>query len=68
MSRDTERFFLDRDQDGHWFVIPTQSADEWSAWVAIDGDDERAWTPPDFAKPVGGSYTLVTFLDPRIEE
>jgi len=40
------------DNDGHHYVIPSDLADEWEAWAAIDSDDERAWTPPQFAVEV----------------
>lgn len=61
------RFRLAQDNDGHWYVIPTEREEEWSAWCEIDPDDERAWDVPEFARQVGGSYSLVSFIDPVIE-
>lgn len=61
-----ERYFLDQDNDCHWYVVPAASRAEWEAWRAIPSDDERAWEPPAFAMPLGGSPTLVTFTDPMI--
>lgn len=62
----TGRFFLAQDDDCHWYVVPSDRQAEWDAWRAIPTDDERSWTPPDFARQVGGSPTLVTFTDPVI--
>lgn len=64
---DTERYFLDQDQDCHWYVIPVSHRVDWLNWNSQDPNDERYWTPPDFAKPLGGSHTLVTFENPVIE-
>jgi hypothetical protein len=61
-----ERYYLSPDNDGHWFVVPITKASEWGEWKRIPADDERAWTPPDFAKQVGGSPCLVTFTNPEI--
>lgn len=65
MSEST-RFFLDQDNDSHWYIIPVEHAAEWSAWCEIPEDDERAWTPPPFALEVGGSPSRVTFTRPEI--
>lgn len=61
------RFRLAQDNDSHWYVIPVDKEKEWSAWCDIDPDDERAWDAPEFARQVGGSYSLVSFSDPVIE-
>lgn len=62
-----DRFYLARDNDGHWFVVPIANREDWRTWLDLDGDDERSWTVPDFAEPVDGSPSLVSFTDPRIE-
>lgn len=61
-----DRYFLSQDNDSHWFVIPVARQQEWDAWREIDSDDERAWTPPSFARAIGGSPSLVTFCAPEI--
>lgn len=61
-----ERFYLSRDNDSHWYVIPVAKQQEWDAWLDIPSDDERAWNAPDFARPVGGALSLVTFGNPEI--
>jgi hypothetical protein len=55
------RFFLDTDNDSHWFVIPADKRDAWTEFLEIEPDDERSWVPPDWAIEVGGSPTTVTF-------
>jgi hypothetical protein len=57
---------LVQDNDGHWYVIPTQDEKAWDEWCAIPEDDERSWEPPKFALAVGGSPSLVHFSDPTI--
>jgi hypothetical protein len=62
------RFYLGTDNDGHWFVIPADKRDEWSEWLDIDSDDERAWDAPDFARDLGGNPSCVTFENPRFND
>lgn len=60
------RYYLTQDSDCHWFVVPVDKREEWNAWTEIDSDDERAWEAPDFARSIGGSPSMVTFLEPDI--
>ena len=62
----SKRYFLSRDNDSHWYVIPVAKQQEWDAFLDIDPEDERAWDMPFWACPVGGSPTLVTFTDPQV--
>lgn len=61
------RYYLDTDNDSHWYLIPVQHREEWNEWLEIDSDDERAWTPPAFAEALGGSPTGITFENPKYE-
>ena len=63
---DTGRFYLDTDNDSHWFLIPCECREEWTAFLDRDPDTEAAWNPPDWAVMIGGSPTLVTFENPSI--
>lgn len=56
-----EASYLTTDNDSHWYVVPVAKRAEWDAWLEIDPDDERAWEPPSFARPVGGSPSRVEF-------
>jgi hypothetical protein len=70
------RYVLDCDEDGHWYVIPADKqaeaeayfeavTDYWNDKAEFDpGRDEP--TQPAWLKPVGGSPSLVTFLEPEI--
>lgn len=60
-----ERYFLSTDGDGHWYLVPDAHRAEWQEWADLDGDDERAWEPPDYAKPLGGGPQGITFTDPQ---
>jgi hypothetical protein len=55
------RFYLDQDDDSHWYVIPADRATDWEDWC-----DSGAETVPEWAQRVGGAHTLVTFTDPVI--
>jgi len=58
---------LVRDNDCHWYVIPSDRRKHWSTWLELDSEDEEAWDVPEFAEAVGGSHTLVKFKEYRIE-
>lgn len=60
-----ERYFLDTDNDSHWYVIPVARRSEWSAFLDIPEDDERSWEVPTWARPVGGSPSQVSFTEPE---
>lgn len=61
-----ERFFLDRDNDGHWYIVPVAIKDIWDDWCDLDSDDEAAWTVPEGVTRVPGNPRLVTFTNPTI--
>ena len=58
---DRDKYFLDQDGDGHWFVVPVSRKEEWDNWAALDSDDETAWTAPNFVEEVGGAPQSVIF-------
>jgi hypothetical protein len=60
-----ERFFLSQDNDSHWYVVPLAKRVAWDEWCDIPSDDERSWDVPEWAAPVGGSPSLITFTDPQ---
>jgi len=60
----SERYFMSTDDSGHWYIIPVTKRQEWEEWSDLPEEDERTWEAPDFARPVGGSPTCVTFTDP----
>lgn len=62
----SERFCLVRDNDAHWYVIPADRQEDWDAWLGLGEDDQAAWDAPDFARPVGGAPSLVTFTNPVV--
>jgi len=59
-------YILTQDDDGHWFVIPTDREEEWSDYLGkvYSGEDAEQ---PDWVDEVGGSYTMVKFSDYEIE-
>lgn len=60
------RWFLDTDNDSHWYLVPVERKAEWNAWLDIDSDDEASWTAPDYVRELGCSPTCVTFVDPKV--
>ena len=62
------RYFLDQDNDSHWYIVPLDRKEDWEAWLSIPTDDERGWDVPEFAVTVGGAPQQVTFSDPLQED
>lgn len=67
-SKDGESYFLDSDNDGHWFIVPLSKNEEWDKWQDIDCDDEARWTVPNFAIPVNGHPGRVIFKEWSFEK
>jgi hypothetical protein len=44
-----KRYFLDRDDSGHWYIVEAEFRAEWEAWNEM-GDDRISWESPKFAK------------------
>lgn len=60
MSR---RYFLDQDDDGHWYVVPTDKRVQWEQWFG--SDDYDTGLVPEFAIELGHDPSLVSFTDPE---
>lgn len=63
-------YYLDQDDDGHWFVIPVDKKEEFDAYVEqyrADKYPENELPLPDGVMQLNGSYTRVTFENPVIE-
>jgi hypothetical protein len=59
-----ERFYLDTDGDGHWYVIPVSASRAWDVYCETNWDEEYAEIPSG-VRPVGGWPGLITFADPQ---
>ncbi len=59
------RYFFDTDNDAHTYLVEADHRKEWEEWVNLDQDDERAWEPPSFARPLGMAVSQFTFVDPQ---
>ena len=55
-------YFLDSDDDGHWYLIEANHRLEWAAWLDELSDDVM---PPDYAKALGGAPNIITFNNPK---
>jgi len=58
-----ERHVLAEDDDGHWYVIPRSRLKDFYNWLSSD----ESGSEPDWAKRVGGSPSLVSFVGFEIE-
>jgi len=56
-----QRFFLDRDNSSHWYIVPADRRAEWNAWRNIPEDDDRGWIVPDWVIPLNTHPNQVTF-------
>lgn len=61
-----DRYFLDSDSDGHWYVVPEDLEAAWQEWNSLPDHDERGWNSPDGVIPVNGWPGLVRFYKPAI--
>jgi hypothetical protein len=55
------RYFLSRDDSGHWYLVPADRRADWEPWANLDEDDEASWTPPGWARRVNGAPSQITF-------
>lgn len=59
-----KRFFFDRDQSGHWYIIDNSCRDQWFEWANLPEDDERGWDVPEYADRIDHP-THFSFTDPQ---
>jgi hypothetical protein len=65
MKIPSKRWCLVSDDDGHSYVIPAESRDEFEKWVEATSNDEE-FEGEDFEKySLGGNPECVTFTDPK---
>ena len=58
-------FVLVADDDGHWYVIPTEKQGAFIRW--LNSSDAESGVAPEWAKAVGGSPCLVKFPSYEID-
>jgi len=63
MAKTKDRYFLSKDNSGHWYLVQADKRKKWEAWCDLDEDDERSWEAPEFARRIDGHPSLVTFSD-----
>lgn len=59
-----KKYYLDTDNDGHWYIIPVDCKKEFEDWRGLDPDDEKSWDVPKFAHSIGGNPNSVHFENP----
>ena len=63
-SINKKRYFIDKDQSGHRFLVDAKFKKEWDQWNNLPEDDENSWVAPGYAMVLDGSF--VTFSDPEV--
>ena len=60
------RYFLDRDEDSHWYIVREDKRSEWESWVDSDAyaPDFDPSPPDDVAYSIGGWPGQVIFENP----
>jgi len=65
LNKQSVRFRLVQDDDGHWYLIQADKEEVFNTWVAAgpywDGYEGEHF------EPLGGSPSNVTFTDPKEE-
>jgi hypothetical protein len=64
-EKPARRYVLAQDGSAHWYIVPLDRLDDFNKWASLDEEKEAAWTPPQYARPIGGSPQLVSFIDPE---
>jgi hypothetical protein len=59
-----KRYFLNTDNDSHWYLIPTEKREEWENWCELPEGDENSWNVPEWAEALGGAPNQVEFENP----
>ena len=59
------KFFLDRDDSSHWYLVPLDKSKEWRRWSRLDEDDPKYGITPQFAKMINSPFNI-TFENPEI--
>lgn len=57
------RFFFDQDEEGHWYLVPESSREDWEDFVE-DEDRQDEGDVPDGATAIDGVNRFV-FENPR---
>jgi len=61
-----EQWFVDSDNDGHWYLVPVAHRAEWEQFLDLPESDERSWDVPEWAVAlVGGPQQLESFENPK---
>ena len=62
-----ERYTLEQDDDGHWYIVPCRVIREFENWLSKCGEEEfDPYGFPEGVEKVGGAYNLVTFTNPVV--
>ncbi len=61
-----QRYFLNTDNDTHWYIIPADKREEWENWCDLPEDDENSWNVPEWAEALGGGPNQVEFENPTL--
>ena len=57
-----KEYFLDCDDDGHWYIVEESHRKDWHKWLS-DYDD---YDVPEYAEEIATSLCQVIFKDYRI--
>jgi hypothetical protein len=61
-----KRYVLSEDYNNDWYLIPLEHLEAWVAWCKLPADDATSWQAPQWAHPIQGSPSDVTFENPSI--
>ena len=57
-----KKYFLDQDEDCHWYIIPNENRAEWDIWTNLDPHKKEAWIVPIFAEAIDGFPSSIAFF------
>lgn len=59
------RYYIDRDEDGHWYLIPVELEVDWMRYLEMSEEWTSIVPLPEGIRELD-SYTTLTFTDPEI--
>ena len=60
-QKEDQTYFLDQDNDCHWYLVKDNFRKEWIEWLELPEHDQRSWHAPEFAEPIGSHPNNIIF-------
>lgn len=55
------KYFLDNDDDGHWYLVPVEEREAFEEWLDSDVDEHHIFTAKAYEYMIGGHPNKIEF-------